>query len=64
MRCTGRIAAPDQEVSVQDRALRNFGIFVLVLVGMKVLFGWNISIIGSIVLTIIVSVAISAFNRR
>jgi len=49
---------------VQDRALRNFGIFVLVLVGMKVLFGWNISIIGSIVLTIIVSVVISAVNRR
>jgi len=49
---------------VQDRAFRNFGIFVLVLVGMKVLFGWNISIIGSIVLTIIVSFVISAVNRR
>ncbi|VAW04037.1 hypothetical protein MNBD_ACTINO01-1484 [hydrothermal vent metagenome] len=49
---------------MQDRALRNFGIFVLVLVGMKVLFRWNISIIGSIVLTIIVSVVISAVNRR
>ena len=49
---------------MQDRALRNFGIFVLVLVGMKVLFRWNISIIGSIVLTIIVSAVISAVNRR
>ena len=49
---------------MQDRALRNFGIFVLVLVVMKVFFRWNVSIVGSIVLTIIVWAVISAVNRR
>jgi hypothetical protein len=39
-------------------------IFVLVLVVLKVFFGWNISIIGSVVLTIILSVIFSALNRR
>jgi len=38
--------------------------FVLVLVVMKFFFGWNISIIGSVVLTILLSVAMNLVNRR
>ena len=49
---------------MQDRALRNLGMSVLIHVGMKVLFRWNVSIVGSLVLTFIVWVVISAVNRR
>lgn len=44
--------------------LASLGIFVLVLVVLKFFFGWNISIIGSVVLTIILSVIFSLLNRR
>jgi hypothetical protein len=39
-------------------------VFVLVLAVLKFFFGWNISIIGSVVLTIILSVVFSLLNRR
>ncbi len=38
--------------------------FVLVLAVMKFFFGWNISIIGSLVLKIILSVVMSFANKR
>jgi len=59
-----RIAVTDREVPMEGRALRNFGLFVLVLVVLKVFVGWNISIIGSVVITLILSVVIGAMNRR
>jgi hypothetical protein len=46
------------------QALKSLGIFVLVLIVMKFFFGWNISIIGSVVLTLILSVVMSLANRR
>ena len=46
------------------RWLRDLGIFVLVLAVLKFFFGWNISIIGSVVLTVILSVLFSVLNRR
>ncbi|MGI9666201.1 MAG: hypothetical protein ACR2N2_03750 [Acidimicrobiia bacterium] len=46
------------------RWLLNLGVFVLVLAVLKFFFGWNISIIGSVVLTIIFSVVFSLINRR
>ena len=58
---------PPMEVDVNPQtaqALKSLGIFVLVLVVMKFFFGWNISIIGSVVLTIILSVVMSLANRR
>ncbi len=45
-------------------ALVSLGIFVLVLVVLKFFFGWNISIIGSVVLTIILSLIFRVLNRR
>jgi hypothetical protein len=44
--------------------LANLAVFVLVLAVMKFFFGWNISIIGSVVLTLILSVTASLINRR
>ena len=46
------------------RWLSHLVVFVLVLAVMKFFFGWNISIIGSVVLTIIFSVVFSLINRR
>ena len=46
------------------RWLLNLGVFVLILAVLKFFFGWNISIIGSVVLTIIFSVVFSLINRR
>ena len=46
------------------RWLLNLGVFVLILAALKFFFGWNISIIGSVVLTIIFSVVFSLINRR
>lgn len=54
-----------QEGELVNRSwLASLGIFVLVLVVLKFFFGWNISIIGSVVLTIILSVIFSLLNRR
>ena len=44
--------------------LGSLAVFVLVLAGLKFFFGWNISIIGSVVLTIILSLVFALFNRR
>lgn len=44
--------------------LRNLAVFVLVLAVMKYFFGWNVSIIGSVVFTLILSVVMTLFNRR
>ncbi len=46
------------------RWLGSLAVFVLVLAVLKFFFGWNISIIGSLVLTIILSVVFSMMNRR
>ncbi len=46
------------------RWLLNLGVFILILAVLKFFFGWNISIIGSVVLTIIFSVVFSLINRR
>lgn len=53
------------ERAVQQRSfLGSLAIFVLVLAVLKFFFGWNISIIGSVVLTIILSLVFSLINRR
>jgi hypothetical protein len=39
-------------------------VFVLVLAVLKFFFGWNISIIGSVVLTVILSGVFALLNRR
>jgi len=49
---------------VGNQAFKSLAVFVLVLVVLKFFFGWNISIIGSVVLTIVLSVVMSAVNRR
>jgi len=49
---------------MEGKAFKNVGIFVLVLVGLKYFLGWNISIIGSVILTIVLSVAFSIAGRR
>jgi hypothetical protein len=46
------------------RWLGSLVVFVLVLVALKVFFGWPISIGGSLVLTIILSGVFTLFNRR
>ena len=46
------------------RWLANLAIFVLVLAVMKFFFGWNISIIGSLVFTGIFALLSALFNRR
>jgi hypothetical protein len=45
-------------------ALGSLATFVLVLVVLKFFFGWNISILGSVVLTIILSLVFRLVNRR
>jgi len=49
---------------VADGAFRRFGIFVAVLLVLKYFVGWEISIVGSVILTILVSLAVGAFGRR
>ncbi|MGI9643291.1 MAG: hypothetical protein ACR2N9_10955 [Acidimicrobiia bacterium] len=44
--------------------LGSLAIFVLVLAVLKFFFGWNISIIGSVVLTVILSGVFALINRR
>lgn len=46
------------------RWLSHLLVFVLVLAVMKFLFGWNISIIGSGVFTLIFSVIFAIIDRR
>ena len=49
---------------MQNSAFGRLAIFVLVLLVLKFFFGWNISIIGSLVLTVGLSILFSAMNRR
>lgn len=46
------------------RWLANLGVFLLILIVMKFFFGWPISIIGSLVLSIILSGVFALINRR
>ena len=46
------------------RWLANLAVFVLVLAVMKFFFGWNISIIGSVVLTLIFAGVSTLLTRR
>ena len=46
------------------RWLAHLAVFVLILVVLKFFFGWPISIIGSVVLTLILSGVSAAINRR
>ena len=57
-----RAESPSKEATM--RWLINLGIFVLILAVLKFFFGWNISIIGSVVLTLILSLVFSLINRR
>jgi len=43
--------------------LSSLAVFVLVLAVLKFFFGWNISIVGSVVLTIILSVVFGLIDR-
>ena len=47
-----------------DRWLRHLAIFVLALLALRVFFRWPISILGSVVLSIIVSLVFTFINRR
>ncbi len=49
---------------MRNSAFGRLAVFVLVLLVLKFFFGWNISIIGSVALTIILSVVFSMMNRR
>lgn len=44
--------------------LGHLAVFVLILVVLKFFFGWPISIIGSVVLTLILSGVSAMINRR
>ena len=64
---SGNVAVvfPDHyEETVMGRWLAHLAVFILVLAGLKFFFGWNISIIGSVVLTIVLSLVFSLVNRR
>lgn len=39
-------------------------VFVLILVGLRILFRWNISIIGSVALTLLVALVFSYLESR
>ena len=49
---------------MQDQAFKSLGVFVLILIGLKFFLGWNISIVGSVLLTIVLSVVMSVVNKR
>lgn len=53
-----------RRILVEDRVFKSFGVFLLVLVVMKFFFRWNISIIGSVVLTVIVWAIMSFVSKR
>ena len=46
------------------RWLANLAVFILVLVVLKFFFGWPISIIGSVVVTVILGLIFSVLGRR
>lgn len=47
-----------------NEAFKRLVIFVGVLIALKFFFRWNISIVGSLVLTIVLSIAIALAGRR
>ena len=49
---------------MQNSVFGRLAVFVLVLLVLKFFFGWNISIIGSLVLTIGLSLVFGMMNRR
>ena len=49
---------------MQNSVFGRLAIFVLVLLVLKFFFGWNISIIGSLVLTVGLSLLFGMMNRR
>lgn len=49
---------------MQNSPFGRLAIFVLVLLVLKFFFGWNISIIGSLVLTVGLSLLFGMMNRR
>ena len=46
------------------RILAQLGVFVLVLAVLKFFFGWNISIIGSVVFTLVFGLIFAVIDRR
>lgn len=46
------------------RWLAHLAVFILVLAVLKFFFGWPISIIGSVVVTVILSLIFSVLDRR
>ncbi len=46
------------------RWLAHLAVFVLVLAVLKFFFGWNISIIGSVVLTLVFGAIFALMDRR
>lgn len=46
------------------RVLIHLGVFILVLAVLKFFFGWNISIAGSVVLTLLFGVIFAIIDRR
>jgi hypothetical protein len=46
------------------RWLAHLAVFVLILAVMKFFFGWNISIIGSVVFTLIFGLIFALIDRR
>lgn len=55
---------PFNREMVLGRWLAHLAVFVLVLAGLKFFFGWNISIIGSVVFTLIFGVIFAVMDRR
>ena len=49
---------------MQNSVFGRLAVFVLVLLALKFFFGWNISIIGSVLLTIGLSLVLGMVNRR
>jgi len=64
---SGNVAVvfPDHyEETVMGRWLAHLAVFILVLAGLKFFFGWNISIIGSVVFTLIFGAIFALMDRR
>lgn len=49
---------------MQNSAFGRLAVFVLVLLVLKFFFGWNISIIGSVVFTLIFGLIFALIDRR
>lgn len=49
---------------MEQRAFKSLAVFLLVLISLKFFLRWNISIIGSVMLTVIVWFVMSFLDRR